>query len=233
MAFQRFATARAPRPFANRREAGRALATLLESYRNNADAIVLGLPRGGIPVAYEIATALDLALDAFIVRKLGMPGHEELAMGAIASGGIVVMNPELLVRFGIGERELEAITERERLELVRREALYRDSRPRLKIAGKLVIVVDDGLATGSSMSAAIEALREEHPKRIVVAVPVGARETCDRLATQADELIVYVTPEPFYAVGLYYDDFGQTTDEEVRELLNEAHGRFSATHGAP
>lgn len=209
--------------FKDRTEAGQFLAEKLTGYANRADVVVLALPRGGVPVAYEVANRLKAPLDVFVVRKLGVPGQEELAMGAIASGGVRVLNPDVLSYVRIHEAIIDQITEFETSELKRRERLYRGNRPPLEVKGKTVIIVDDGLATGSSMRAAVKALRQKHPKKVIVAVPVGARETCDSFENQVDTLAVCaITPEPFRAVGLWYQDFSQTTDEEVRELLARA-----------
>jgi putative phosphoribosyl transferase len=191
---------------------------------------VLGLPRGGVPVAFEIAMALDVPLDVFIVRKLGLPGHEEFGIGAIASGDVRVVDEAVLRTYDVDLETLERITARERLELERREQLYRDDRPLPTIEDRVVILVDDGLATGSTMRAAIAALRRRRPSKIVVAVPVGARETCAAMARLADEVVCLKTPDPFYAVGMWYDDFEQTADAEVHELLERAAVR-SARHG--
>lgn len=210
------------RRYRDRTEAGRALAGRLHAWAGRPDVLVLALPRGGVPVAYEVAAALDAPLDIFLVRKLGVPGHEEFAIGAIATGGVRVLNDDLLDQLGLDERDLEALTRRERAELERRERAYRGARPPPDVRGKTVILVDDGLATGSTMRAAIEALRAEGPARIVVAVPTAAMETCDELADLVDDVVCASTPEPFVAVGLWYDDFSQTSDEEVRELLAAA-----------
>lgn len=206
-------------PFANRREAGRALARRLSAYAKREDVLVLGLPRGGVPVAFEIAEALDAPLDVFLVRKLGVPGHEELAMGAIASGGIQILDPGITVRFGLSEEEVQAVVWKERRELTFRERAYRADRPPLEILGRTIILVDDGLATGFSMRAAVEALRPLSPARIVIAVPVAPRPTARAFRDLADEFVCLATPEPFFAVGEFYEDFDQTEDEEVRELL--------------
>jgi predicted phosphoribosyltransferase len=208
--------------FRNRSEAGRVLAQTLEPYKNRADVLVLALPRGGVPVAYEVASALNAPLDVFIVRKLGVPGHEELAMGAIASGGIRALNSSVIEQLNIPESVIDAVAAREGEELQRRERLYRDGRPSPAIANQIVILVDDGLATGSTMKAAVAALRRLSPAKIVVAVPTAPSETCQELKRQADEVICAVTPEPFFAVGQWYDDFAQTTDAEVTELIQRA-----------
>src|SRR5437879_5084701 len=214
-----------PGLFRDRRDAGRLLAEKLAAYANQPDVVVLGLPRGGVPVAYEVALRLGAPLDVFVVRKLGVPGHEELAMGAIASGGVRVLNEELVRSLGIDGGMMDQVAAREEAELRRREALYRHGRPPVDVRGKTVILIDDGLATGATMRAAAEALRMLGPKRIVVAVPVAARETCEEFRGHVDEIICAITPEPFYAVGLWYEDFSQTTDEEVRELLERAAGK--------
>jgi len=188
----------------------------------NPDLIVLALPRGGVPVAYEVARALGAPLDVFVVRKLGVPGHEEYAMGAIATGGVRVLNEELVRTLGMPERVLDAVAAREQQELARRERLYRGQRQPPEVRGRTVILVDDGLATGATMQAAVKALRRLQPARIVVAVPTASPDTCEQLRTEADEVICATTPEPFHAVGLWYQDFSQTTDDEVRELLARA-----------
>jgi putative phosphoribosyl transferase len=213
--------------FRNRTDAGRQLAVKLKRYAGRDDVVVLALPRGGVPVGYEVAQALAAPLDVFLVRKLGVPGREEFAMGAIASGGIRVLNPDAVRALGIPAEVIDQVAEQERRELERREREYRDSRPAPDITGKIVILVDDGLATGSTMRAAIRALRRREPGRIVVAVPVGAPETCADFQDEADEAICAREPEPFYAVGAWYDDFSQTTDEEVRRLLHDAAGATS------
>ena len=211
--------------FINRSDAGRQLAAVLaQRYAARGDVLVLGLPRGGVPVAFEIAMALDSPLDVFIVRKLGLPGHEEFGIGAIASGGVRVVDDTVLRAYGVDAETLDRITERERRELERRERLYRD-RPFPSIVDRVVILVDDGLATGSTMRAAVAALRAEGPREIVVAVPVGARETCAAMTELADDVVCLSTPEPFYAVGLWYEDFEQTEDEEVHALLERAAAR--------
>lgn len=208
--------------FRDRREAGRFLAEKLAAYANRPDLIVLALPRGGVPVAYEVARALGAPLDVFVVRKLGVPGHEEYAMGAIATGGVRVLNEELVRTLGMPERVLDAVVAREQQELARRERLYRGQRPPPEVRGRTAILVDDGLATGATMQAAVKALRRLQPARIVVAVPTASPETCEQMRTEADEVICATTPEPFHAVGLWYQDFSQTTDDEVRELLARA-----------
>jgi len=195
------------------------LADALAAYRDRADVVVLALPRGGVPVAFEVAQALHAPLDVFVVRKLGFPGHEEFAMGAIASGGVRVMNPEAQ-QFGVPPSAIEAVAARETRELERREHLYRGERAPIDIADHIAILVDDGLATGSTMRAAAAAVRQRRPKRIVVAVPVAARDTCESLRAEVDEVVCGTTPEFFRAVGVWYDDFDQTSDEEVHALLD-------------
>jgi putative phosphoribosyl transferase len=205
--------------FRNRAEAGRALARALSQYGGRDDVVVLALPRGGVPVGYEVAKELGAPLDVFLVRKLGVPGHEELAMGAIATGGVLVLDERVLRWLGINEDQIQKTLARELDELRRREAAYRDGRPLPDLKGKTVILVDDGLATGASMQAAAGAVRRHEPARIVIAVPVASRATCDRFRDEVDEVVCAVTPEPFYAVGNWYEDFSQTSDDEVRELL--------------
>lgn len=205
--------------FANRREAGALLAQALAKYGGGSDVVVLALPRGGVPVGYEVARALGAPLDAFVVRKLGVPGHRELAMGAIASGGVRVLNREVIGWYGISPKAIEATVHEELAELERREALYRKDREPASIACKTVILVDDGLATGATMKAAVEALRAHRPARIVVAVPVGSPASCTQMRVVADEVTCAREPEDFAAVGQYYADFEQTSDAEVRALL--------------
>jgi putative phosphoribosyl transferase len=204
-------------PYRDRRQAGRVLARRLEHLRGHPRLLVLALPRGGVPIGYEIALALGAPLDVMGVRKLGLPGHEEYAVGAIAAGGVRVMNPS--ESMPIAARELDAVVAREQAELARRESLYRDGRPPLELAERTVILADDGLATGSTMSAAIAAARPQQARRIIVAVPVGATDTCERLRGEADEVVCAATPQPLRAVGLWYQDFAQVGDDEVRELL--------------
>jgi putative phosphoribosyl transferase len=208
--------------FRDRSEAGRFLASQLSRYAGRPDVLVLALPRGGVPVGDEVARALGAPLDVFLVRKLGVPGHGELAMGAIASGGVRVLNQDVVEALGIPPAAIEAVAEREARELARREREYRDGRPAPDVRGRTMILVDDGLATGSTMRAAVAALRQLGPAAIVVAVPTAARETCDELRPLVDEVVCASTPRPFRAVGLWYDDFSQTTDEEVRALLAQA-----------
>jgi predicted phosphoribosyltransferase len=216
--------------FADRREAGRFLASRLTEYADHPDVLVLALPRGGVPVAFEVARALHAPLDVFSVRKLGLPGYEELAMGAIASGGVRVLNEDVVRALRIPENFIDAVAATEQRELERRERLYRGDRPPSDVRGRTVILVDDGLATGSTMRAAVVALRQRGAARIVVAVPVGAPETCAEFEQEADDVICARTPEPFYAVGLWYGDFSQTTDEEVRDLLERAAMEHAPVH---
>jgi len=205
--------------FRDRTEGGRFLATKLARYAGRADVQVLALPRGGVPVALEVAKALRAPLDVFIVRKLGVPGHEELAMGAIASGAVRVLNREVVERLRISTELIEAAAAREQVELSRRERLYRGGRPAAEIRDRIVILVDDGLATGSTMRAAVAALRKFHPAKVIVAVPAAAPSVCEDFQTEVDEIICAQTPEPFHAVGAWYEDFSQITDDEVREML--------------
>ena len=208
--------------YKNRSEAGKTLAAQLSHYANRDDVIVLALPRGGVPVAFEVAKALHTPLDIFLVRKLGVPGHEELAMGAIASGGVRVLNDSTVEYLDIPKGVIDSITATELKELERRERLYRGDRPEPDVQRKTVILIDDGLATGSTMRAAASALRRKGPEKIVVAVPVSAPQTCDEYRMGVDEVICAVTPEPFYGVGQWYWDFSQTTDDEVQTLLEQA-----------
>jgi putative phosphoribosyl transferase len=210
------------RRFRDREEAGRRLAERLGDYANRDDVVVLALPRGGVPVAAEVAKALHAPLDVFIVRKVGVPGHEELAMGAIASGGVLVLDEGIVNSLGIDRELLERVIAKELREIERREAAYRGDRAPPDLEGKTVVLVDDGLATGSTMRAAAFAVRRFNPARIVVAVPVAAPETCDEFRDVVDEVVCDITPQPFHAVGLWYDDFSQTGDDEVRELLGSA-----------
>lgn len=206
--------------FRDRRHAGQVLAERLMRHAGRDDVIVLALPRGGVPVGFEVARALRVPFDIFLVRKLGVPGHEELAMGAIASGGVRVMNP--IPGMPVSADALAAVMAREQDELVRRELLYRGERSAISIQGRTVIVVDDGLATGSTMRAAVLAIRQQRPAYLAVAVPVGAEETCAQLRAEADEVVCAATPRPFRAVGLWYEEFPQASDDEVHELLDEA-----------
>jgi predicted phosphoribosyltransferase len=214
--------------FVDRLEAGVVLADRLKQFVGRDDVVVLALPRGGVPVGYEVARALGAPLDVFVVRKLGLPGHPELAMGAIASGGVRVLNEDVLESITVPQAAIDAVTRTEQLELERRERAYRDGRPPVPIDERVVIIVDDGLATGSTMRAAVLAVRRLHPARVVVAVPVGAWETCEDLRAVADEVVCAFTPDPFRAVGLWYADFAQTTDAEVRRLLALAASRATA-----
>jgi putative phosphoribosyl transferase len=211
-----------PFRYRNRADAGARLSESLEAYADSPKTLALGLPRGGVPVAFEVATRLHAPLDAYVVRKLGVPGHEELAMGAVAGDGTVVLDDRLIAALGITEDQFDDVVRRELEEVHRREEAYRDGRPEPGVFGKAVIVIDDGLATGSTMRAAAIALRRRAPASIVVAVPTAAARTCEELKSVADVVVCPYTPEPFYAVGLYYEDFRQTTDDEVRALLREA-----------
>ena len=208
--------------FRDRIEAGQVLAQRLKGVIRDSNPIVLALPRGGVPVGFEVAKALHSDLDIFLVRKLGVPGHEELAIGAIASGGIRVLNQTLIRELGLTSLVIDSITARERREIERRERLYREHRPPLAVGDRTVILVDDGLATGATMLAAARALRIQRPKRIIVAVPVASREACEEFRRHVDETVCAETPEPFYSVGSWYEDFSQTSDAEVRELLERA-----------
>jgi putative phosphoribosyl transferase len=210
------------RPFADRAEGGRLLAEHLAAYAGRDDVVVLGLPRGGVPVAFEVARALDAPLDVFVVRKLGVPWRPELAMGAIASGGVRVLNEDVVAATGVTPDDIEAVTAREAQELARREELYRGDRAPADVTARAGILVDDGLATGATMRAAVAALKERGAARIVVAVPTAASHTCGLLEQEVDEVVCARTPEPFLAVGLWYRDFSPTTDDEVRELLERA-----------
>ena len=211
-----------PMRLLDRRAAGRQLADLVSGYRSRANTLVLGLPRGGVPVAYEVARALSLPLDVLVVRKLGVPGQEELAFGAVASGGVRVLNAGVIAAVGLDADAIERITAREQREVARRDADYRAGRPLATITGRTVILVDDGLATGATMAAAIAAVRSQHPDRIVVAVPVASVEASRAVGAQADALVTIMTPEPFDGVGRWYVDFSQTSDEEVRQMLRDA-----------
>lgn len=215
-------------PFHDRTEAGRVLASMLAEYTNRPDLLVLGLPRGGVPVAYEVSRTLNAPLDVILVRKLGVPGQEELAMGAISSGGVRVLNSEIVSALGVSQAEIEAVTERETRELEHRERMYRNNRPGPEVSGKTIILVDDGLATGSTMRAAVAALRGRQPRSIVVAVPVAARSTYEELRAEVSEVVCAKTPEQFYAVGLWYQDFSEVSDEKIRDLLDRA----ASQHGS-
>jgi predicted phosphoribosyltransferase len=210
------------RPYLDRRDAGAQLALRLDQYRGRGDVVVLALPRGGVPVAYEVARALEAPLDVFLVRKLGVPGYGELAMGAIASGGVRVLNDDVVSWYRIPSEVIADVARNEQLELERRERAYRDGRPPIELHDRVVILVDDGLATGSTMKAAVEAVRAQRPAKVVVAVPVGAAETCHEFSQVADETVCARAPARFVAVGQWYRDFSQTTDEDVRELLHGA-----------
>lgn len=214
--------------YRNRSEAGKQLAARLTHYADRDDVMVLALLRGGVPVAFEVAKALPAPLDIFLVRKLGVPGHEELAMGAISTGGVRVLNDDVVDYLQIPESVIDAIAAIELRELERREWAYRADRPEPDVRGKAIILVDDGLATGSTMRAAAAALRQQNPARIVVAVPVSAPQTCDEYRMGVDEIVCASTPEPFLGVGLWYHDFSQTTDDEVRELLEKAQADYAA-----
>ncbi|MFO7271320.1 MAG: phosphoribosyltransferase [Sphaerobacter thermophilus] len=208
--------------FENRTDAGRRLATRLEHYAGRPDVLVLALPRGGVPVGYEVARALGVPLDVLVVRKLGVPGHEELAMGAIASGGTRVLNRQVIADLAISQSVIDVVAAREHAVLRQRERAYRGDRPPADVRGRTVILVDDGLATGATMRAAVAALRQREPARIVVAVPVASPETCRALEPHVDEIVCYATPDVFHAVGLWYEDFTPTSDDEVRDLLRDA-----------
>src|SRR3954464_14915093 len=208
--------------FRDRTDAGRRLAKKLRRYAGRDDVVVLALPRGGVPVGHEVARALGAPLDVFLVRKLGVPGHEELAMGAIASGGVRVLNHSLIGQLRIPAAAIDRVIEREQKEIARREALYREGRPPLPVENRTVVLVDDGLATGATMLAATHAIRAQGPERIIVAVPVASPEACDEFRAHVDQVICAETPENFQAVGVWYENFFQTTDEEVRELLERA-----------
>ena len=218
--------------FTDRRHAGRALAQKLSDYAHRPDVVVLGLPRGGVPVAREVARALDAPLDVFVVRKVGHPGNPELAIGAIASGGVTVLSHDLIGQLGVGRTALDAAIARERQELERRERAYRQGRPPLALGGKTVLLIDDGLATGATMRAAVAAVRKLSPRSIVVAVPVASPQACDDAAAAADGCVCLSTPPDFMAVGEWYADFGQTTDEEVREFLSAADEETAPAGGA-
>jgi putative phosphoribosyl transferase len=212
--------------FQDRRLAGQFLAGELAAYANRPDVVVLGLPRGGVPVAFEVSQALNAPLDVLVVRKLGVPDQEELAMGAIASGGVQILNEYIVNEVKISDEVIARITVQEQRELERRERLYRDDKPDVNLWGRTVILVDDGLATGSTMWAAIVAVRKQQPAKIVVAVPVAALETCQALEAEVGEIAYIATPSPFYSVSLWYDNFPQTTDEEVRNLLTKATNNY-------
>ncbi len=219
--------------FRDRVDAGQKLAEKLTEYARRDDVLILALPRGGVPVAFEVAERLNAPMDVFLVRKLGVPGHEELAMGAIASGGVRVLNERTINYLNIPEEVIDRVAAKEQRELERREKTYRDDLPAPDVKGKTVILIDDGLATGSTMRAAVIALKQMNPTKIVVAVPVASDETCREFQQEVDAVVCAITPEPFYGVGLWYDDFSQTTDEEVRELLQKTASRQNgSTSGA-
>ncbi len=208
--------------FSDRRDAGRKLSQKLGHYAGRSDVLVLALPRGGVPVALEVSRILNTPMDVFIVRKLGLPGREELAIGAIASGGIRVLNDDVIRLLNVPEEVIRFVAKRELQELQRREQIYRGNRPPTDVRGKTVILIDDGLATGASMRAAVKGLRAQHPARIVVAVPTAAAEVCEAFRDEVDEIVCAITPEPFQGVGRWYEDFRQITDDEVRSLLEES-----------
>jgi len=218
--------------FRDRADAGQKLLSRLGAYKAHPDVLVLGLPRGGIPVAYEVARGLGAPLDVFVVRKLGVPGQEELAMGAIATGGVRIVNRDVVDALHIPPDVLDRAAAEERRELERREQSYRGDRPEPSVAGRTVILVDDGLATGSTMRAAVAALRQQAPARVVVAVPVAAPSTCAELREEVEEVVCFATPEPFMSVGRFYDDFSQTTDDEVRDALAAARTGEADTRAA-
>jgi predicted phosphoribosyltransferase len=213
-------------PFKDRRDAGSKLAKKLSAYSGQPDTLILALPRGGVPVAYEVALALGVPFDIFIVRKLGLPGREELAIGAIASGGVRVLNNDIIRMLSIPDEVINFVVKGELLELQRRENLYRGARRPPLVRDRTVILIDDGLATGASMRAAVAALRVQYPARLIVAVPTASTEACDMFRSEVDDVVCAMTPEPFYGVGRWYEDFSQVTDEEVRILLEEANRQF-------
>jgi len=213
--------------FKDRSDAGRALAEKFEHYADRPNVVVLALPRGGVPVGYEVATRLRAPLDVFLVRKLGAPGHEEFAIGAIASGGLWFVNDDVVRQLGISRRQIQEIVEREERELERRSEVYGSDFSKADVRGQIVILIDDGLATGSTMRAAVAALKQKHPERIVIGVPVSSPSTCEELEREVDEIVCFHTPDQFYAVGEWYEDFSQTSDDEVRELLNRARTQFA------
>jgi len=214
--------------FKDRFEAGRMLARELMHYADRDDVVVLALPRGGVPVAFEVAKALNAPLDVFLVRKLGLPGREELAMGAIASGGVRVLNEEVVGWYKVNEKVIDSVAQREQRELERRERAYRGNRAMPLLRNRTAILVDDGLATGTTMRAAVSALRKYNPARIVIAVPTAPQETCREFREVVDSIVCATTPQPFWAIGAWYEDFSQTTDEEVRDLLDKFAQKLSA-----
>lgn len=216
--------------FANRKEAGQKLAKRLQAYAHRDDVIVLGTPRGGVPVAYEVATALNAPLDIFVLRKLGVPGHEELAFGAIASGGIRILEPDTVESFGLTSAQVERVTQAEMRELERRERAYRHGRPPLTVGGRTVILVDDGIATGASMRAAIQALRQMKPAALIIATPVAPHSSCNRLKREVDDVVCIEMPDLFFGVGQFYHDFSEVTDEEVIADLGRASRRTEGQH---
>src|SRR5215211_8526330 len=213
-------------PFKDRRDAGRKLARKLSAYAGQPNILILALPHGGVPVAYEVALALNAPLDIFLVRKLGLPGREELAVGAIATGGVRVLNSDIIRMLSIPDEVINVVARRELQELQRREKLYRGDRPAPDVRDRTIILIDDGLATGASMRAAVSGLRAQHPARIVIAVPAAAQEVCETFRSEVDGVVCAITPEPFYGVGRWYENFSQITDEEVRILLEEANRQF-------
>ncbi|MBD2105641.1 phosphoribosyltransferase [Nodosilinea sp. FACHB-13] len=219
--------------FKNRVDAGQRLANLLQPYANRPDVTVVALPRGGVPVAAEVANALSAPLDVLIVRKLGIPGFRETAMGSIASGNFLYFNQDLIRRLAITPEEIDVVVQHEQEELRRREQVYRDDLVSLDLRDRIVILVDDGLATGATIQVAIEAVKQQRPKKLIVAVPVADREVCDSVGTVVDRIICAETPQPFYAVGLWYEEFAQTSDDEVRALLNQAKHRSLETVSHP
>lgn len=219
--------------FQDREQAGQLLADALMKYADRNDVIVLGLPRGGVPVAYEVAKSLNAPLDVFIVRKLGVPGHRELAMGAIATGGVRVINEDVVWQLGLSQLTIDAVAAEEQIELARREQAYRGHSNAPRIRNKIVILVDDGIATGSTMYAAVRAVRQQQPALIIVAAPVAALSSCEKLEREADEFVALITPENFYGVGQWYEDFSQTSDEEVKGLLVRARANLSSKVIAP
>jgi predicted phosphoribosyltransferase len=208
--------------FRDRQDAGQKLAEKLTEYARRDDVLILALPRGGVPVAFEVARKLSAPMDVFLVRKLGVPGHEELAMGAIAPGGVRVLNESVVVPLNIPDKVIDEVAEKEQRELERRSREYRDNLPAPEIGGKIVILIDDGLATGATMRAAAVALKQQNPQKLIVAVPVSSPQTCNEFREKVDVIVCAVTPRPFYGVGMWYDDFSQTTDDEVRELLKKS-----------